>query len=190
MRSNLFKYCAVILGILMICFSSFSCAGKKTPAYLLVGSEDNGWVPSYRAYFSVDGDEAKKISKHRFESLIYDDDIEYKTIAVTLYSTNAYAASSDPSDWEFVEYKDWFDDIDTMDFDTMKKYLKEMGVSYKGEIYIEVLEFDGYTALEVESLSDSTVKDSTSGLFRDGKMIELPKNVTFRSVNDVYRLEN
>lgn len=107
MRSNLFKYCAVILGIVMICFSSFSCAGKKTPAYLLVGSEDNGWVPSYRAYFSVDGDEAKKISKHRFESL-----------------------------------------------------------------------------------SDSTVKDSTSGLFRDGKMIELPKNVTFRSVTDVYRLEN
>lgn len=150
MKKNILKSIALILGTVMIGLCSFSCSSKNPQAYLLEGAEDNGFVAAYRAYFYVDGDEAGKISKHRFEKWIYDDD------------------------------------IDTLEIDTLKEYLEEMGVSYKGNIYIQILEFDEYIALEVECTSDNS-SESASRLFRNGKMLEIPTDVTFRSVDDVYK---
>lgn len=189
MKNRLIKCAVMILVTAMICLCSASCSSKERPKYLLKGSEDNGLVPSYRAYFSIDGNKAEKISESEFEGLIHDDKSDYKLINEDIYSIDAHADSSDPSEWEFEEYKDYFDDIDTLEIDTLKEYLKEMGVSFTGAIHVEIREFDDYTALEVDEMDDITVAASASGLFKNGKMIDIPEDVTFRSVDDVYMLE-
>lgn len=117
----------------------------------------------FRISPSYNGNETEKISESEFEGLIHDDKTDYKLINEDIYSIDAHSDSSDPSEWEFEEYKDYFDDIDTLEIDTLKEYLKEMGASFTsppgfGQYHhTTCLSFRKSDEIEPKSLSASSV---------------------------------
>lgn len=164
-----------------------SCAtGNSRPDYLLEVARDNGFVPAYRAYYAIEGDTIKKISKSRYEKYIYKDD-HYKRFNESFSNYDVVASSEDPAGWEY-ELKYCSDD--PYDTDVLIGHLQDMNVSYTGNVYILVLWFDDYVIVEVTNLDDTnTVLGETFGLFRDGRKLDLPSGTDLSSLRSYYRYE-
>ncbi len=161
-----------------------SCSSGKKPDYLIMAARDNGFVPAYRAYFAVEGDSIRKISSSRYDDLILGKS-DYKMFNETYYTFDVTAETGDPAEWEYVPnpyIEEHYDE------DLLIGQLKETGVSYTGDIYIVITEFDDYTVFQVTNLEDSTWKDTTYAWFRDGRLLDLPKNIELDSLDRFYRL--
>ena len=186
------KYRVIKLICLIIIISSASAllsscmTGKSRPDYLLEGARDNGFVPAYRAYYAIEGDNIKKISKSKYENYIYKDD-HYKSFNESFTNYDVVAGSEDPSEWEY-EIKYYSDD--PYEIDALIGLLQDMNVSYTGNVFILVLWFDEYVIVEVTSLDGTnTVLGETFGLFRDGRKLDLPEGTDLSSIRTYYRYE-
>ena len=181
------KAVAILTLMTLLITGTTACsAGGGKPDYLIRASRDNGFVPAYRAYFAIKDDKLTKISSYRFEKLLYGNS-DYSMIPEEYYSFDVYAETGEPSEWEYEQNK--YNDVQ-YDEEILIGQLEEMGVSYTGNIYILVTEFDDYAVIEVTDLEDdsSTIVSSSYGLFKDGRMLDLPDKIDLSSVNDFYRL--
>lgn len=182
------KLVCMILILSVSCVLLSSCAtSKNRPDYLLEGARDNGFVPSYRAYYAITGDTIKKIPKFMYENYIYKDD-HYKSFNEEFSNYDVVADSPDPSEWD---YELMYYSNEPYDTDDLISHLQDMNVSYTGEVFVLVLWFDEYVIVEVTSLSDNnTVLGETFGLFRNGQMIDLPEGTDLSSIRTYYRYEH
>ena len=184
---RIIKLICLTLIISVVCVLMSSCiSNRNKPDYLLMGAKDNGFVPSYRAYYAITGDTIKKIPQFKYENYIYKDD-HYKSFNEEFSNYDVVADSPDPSEWNF---ELMYYDNEPYDTDALIKHLQDMNVSYMGNVYILVLWFDEYVIVEVTNLDDTnTVLGETFGLFRNGKMIDLPAGTDLSSIRTYYRYE-
>ncbi len=157
------------------------------PDYLLEGARDNGFVAAYRAYTGISGDKVKKIPGFRFENLVYlNKDVEYDHVSYEFHTYHGKAKTADPDTWE-IEQNQY--DEEFFDIPSVVESIKQMGLSYTGNVYILVTEFDDYRIVQVESLGDdnSTILDESFALFRNGSRIDLPENVKLDSIRTIYK---
>ena len=175
-----------LLGIIVAISASLvlaSCSLGKKPDYLIMAARDNGFMPAYRAYFAVDGDSIRKISSFRYDDLILGKS-DYKMFNETYYTFDVTAETGDPAEWEYVPnpyIEDHYDE------DLLVEQLKEIGVSYTGDIYIVITEFDDYTVFQVTRLENRALGENTYAMFRDGRKLDLPKNIKLDSLDCFYR---
>lgn len=183
MGTRIAKIISVITILSVVCMLLASCGNKKMPAYVLEATEDSGIVQAYKAYFELDGNSLKEVRQIRYENLV-ERTSNYTLINFQTYSFKASSTNGNPSDYVYTQSNQ-----DTMAFDkaTLIKYLRKMGVFWTGEIQIQMTEFDGYIILEAWHTDGGTVKEIKTGLFRNSKYIELPKDSSLKSVNKVYK---
>ena len=96
-----------------------SCGSKK-PDYLIGAGRDNGFVPAYRAYFSIQGDKIKKISVLKYERLTLGKESEYDFIRESTYHFyDINADTDDPAYWTYTqnEYEKELYDVDKLKAD-------------------------------------------------------------------------
>ena len=181
MGNKLVKVIGWAAAAAVTCAALTSCGGAETkPDYLIMAAEDNGLIPAYRAYYAVYGDSISNITKGAYENYIYKDD-HYKTIDTSFCNFDVTAGSSDPAEWEY-EVK-YFDE-EPYDTDILKTQLKEMNVHYVGEVFILVTQFDGYTIIEVDNMTDNL---STYGMYKDGKQLTLPAGTDLHELDKFYK---
>ena len=179
-------FCMILIMSVTCALLSSCAADQYKPAYLLEGARDNGFVPSYRAYYAIDGDTIEKISKTRYENYIYKDkDDHYKSFNAEFSNYDIAASTDDPSEWDYeVKYYG----TEPYDTEALKKHLKDMNVSYTGNVYILVYWFDEYSIVQVTNLTDNnTVLGEMFGLFRNGNKIDLPDGTDLSSIRTYYR---
>ena len=183
MGTRIAKIVSVITILSVVCMLLSSCGDKKMPAYVLEAGEDAGLVQVYDAYFELDGYSVKEVRQVRFENLVERTD-SYRLINVLNYNFDAYSTNGNPSDYDLKQSS-----LDRMPFDkaTLIKFLRKLGVFWTGDIKIQLSEFDSYIILEARHTDDNAVTDIKTGLFRNGKLVELPKESSLKSVNKVYR---
>ena len=172
--------------LIISCFLLTSCGEVKSePDYLLEGARDEGLMPSYRAYFAIDNDNITKISKREYEKLLYKKDQEhhYKIVPNKSYSFDVKAGTNKPSEWEFVpsQYNKT-----TYDEEMLKDQLSAMDVSYVGDVYILITEFEGYHIIEVKNMDEHTVMDSQYAIFHDGEKLSTYENIDLSSIRCIY----
>ena len=183
MGARIARIISVITILSVFCMLLTSCGKKKQPAYVLEAREESGIVQAYDAYFELDGNSLKEVKQVRYENLIQRSN-SYAEITFQTYSFKADSANGNPSDFIFTQNA-----TDTMSFDkpTLIKFLRKMGVFWTGEIQIRMSEFDGYIILEAWHTDTSAVTEVKTGLFRNGKYIELPKGSSLKSINKIYK---
>lgn len=183
MGTRIAKIISVITILSVVCMLLSSCGNKKMPAYVLEASEDSGIVQAYKAYFELDGNALKEVRQVRYENLVERTD-KYTQISFQTYSFKASSTNGNPSDFVFTQ-----NSHDTMAFDkaTLIKYLRKMGVFWTGEIQIQMTSFDGYIILEAWHTDGGSATEIKTGLFRNGKYIELPKDSSLKSVTKIYK---
>ena len=161
------------------------------PDYLIECVLDNGFVPAYRAYYTIESDNIRKISHSKYEKYIYDDKKEYGYIPTTYYSFDAFAKTMNPSEWEYEQNE--YDDV-IYDVDTLKTYLLKMQTGYwnmpsalgEDKVYILVTEFDDYAIVEATLLDfQNTVKDSKCAIFHNGNMLTAAKDLDLNSIRSI-----
>ena len=163
-----------------------SCS-KEQPDYLIKGARDNGFVPAYRAYFTLTDGNIKKVSENKFDSFIHSDKIDHEYLGYgEIHTFDAVAVSADPSEWEYEQNK--FDDV-IYDTDILIQRLKNMELDYTGDVYIIITEFDDYSIIQADSLNGNTVLNTHFALFKDGEKLDLPKGIDLSSINEIYRME-
>ena len=64
-----------------------------------------------------------------------------------------------------------------------------MQVYFTGDINIQIIEFDNYTVIEVRQIKDDVIVDVQTGLFKYNSMVELPEEITLKSLWKVYKLK-
>lgn len=162
-----------------------SCGSKK-PDYLIGAGRDNGFVPAYRAYFSIQGDKIKKISVLKYERLTLGKESEYDFIRESTYHFyDINADTDDPADWTYTqnEYEK-----ELYDVDKLKADLKTIGVPFKGKIYIYITTFDEYRIYEIENVDDTgTHLGQKCAVFRNDELLDIPKNMDLSSLRDFYK---
>ena len=62
-----------------------------------------------------------------------------------------------------------------------------MGVFWTGALKIVIYEFDGYSIVEARHVEGTEVLEVITGLFRNGKQINLPGQDTVKSLQKVYK---
>ncbi len=161
--------------------------------YLLKGARDNGFIPAYRAYYSIKDETISKISKFKYDRYIYDDKKEYDYIPTTYYSFDVFAKNMNPSEWEYEQSK--YNEL-IYNIDSLKTYLSEMQTGYwnmpsslRGDkVNIFVTEFDDYTIVEATLVDyQNTIKDSKYAIFHNGNMLAAAKDLDLSSIRSVHR---
>ena len=157
------------------------------PEYLIEGARDNGFVPAYRAYTAISGDHAKKIPSFRFDNLVYiNKDAEYSHVRFEFHTYEGRAESTDPDTWVLEKNKY---DKESFEIPSVIESLKQMDLTYTGDVYILVTEFDDYRIVQAESLGEySTILDESFALFKNGEKLRLPDNVRLDSIRTIYKL--
>ena len=183
MGTRITRIISVITILSVVCMLLSSCGNKKMPAYVLVASEDSGIVQAFNAYFELDGNSLKEVRQVRYENLVERTN-NYTQISFQTYSFKASSTNGNPSDYVFTQ-----DSHDSIAFDkgTLVKYLRKMGVFWTGEIQIRMTAFDGYIILEAWHNDGGAVSEIKTGLFRNSKYIELPKDSSLKSVAKVFK---
>lgn len=186
MKAIKMKTISIILTSFVLCVFLTSCSvNESNPEYLLEGAMDNGFVASYRAYFAIENKSVTKISKTKYENFIYKDkDNHYKIVPKVYYSFDVNAKTKDPSDWEYKQSE--YDD-EIYDIDMLKNQLLEMGISYEGEIGVQITEFDKYYLIEVTSLDDNTIIDSKYAIFHNGEKLSIGDDIDLSSIRDIHK---
>ena len=178
------KITGLITVISIVCLLTVSCGTSGKPSYVLTAGEDNGLVAAYRAYFEIDGNTVNEIQEDRYRNLILKNS-DYMAVNYTTYIYNVDAKSSNVTKWSYTESGY---DTELYNTDKLIKYLKKMDVYYTGDVYIQIMEFDKYTLIEVQNKEGSTVVDISTALFKNGMMVNNPKGVTLKSLDKVYKL--
>ncbi|MCR5213072.1 MAG: hypothetical protein K6E10_01530 [Eubacterium sp.] len=187
MKAIKMKTISIISALFAVCVFLTSCSvNGSNPEYLLEGASDNGFVASYRAYFAIENKSVTEISKTKYENFIYKDkEDHYKIVPQVYYSFEVNAKTKDPSDWEYEQSK--YND-ETYDIDILKNQLLDMGISYEGEIDIQITEFDEYYLIEVTSLDDNnTIIDSKYAIFNNGEKLSMADDIDLSSISDIYK---
>lgn len=177
---------AALIAATVLSFKLYNKIAPK-PDYVIEGARDNGFVAAYRAYTALTDESAKKIPGFRFENLVYSNvDVEYEHVNFDFHTYKGKAETTDPDTWE-IEHNQY--DEEWFDIPSVIESLKKMDLSYTGDVYIIVTEFDDYRIVQVESLGDdnSTILDESFALFRNGSRIELPENVKLDSIRTIYK---
>ena len=183
MKSRITKFICTMLALSFVCLFISSCGSKSSPAYVLEAGQDNGLVASYRAYFELDGTSIAEVREIRFNNLL-EGSVEYAEISHNTYNFDAFAQSSNASDWQYTQNPN---DKAAYDVSKLIKYLKKMGATYTGNIHIQVTEFDEYTAIEVQNIKDNTIGDISTALFRRNTKINFPSGLSLQSLWKVYK---
>ena len=182
MGAKIARIISIITIVSIVCLLISSCDKRKQPAYFLECREDSGIVQSYNAYFELDGNSLKEVKQIRYEGLI-ERTSNYQQITYQTYNIKAVSTNGNPSDYVYTQSS-----TDTIAFEkpTLIKNLRKVGVFWTGEIQIKLTVFDGYMVLEA-SHTDGSVTEYKTGLFRNGKYIEPPKDSSLRSLTTVYK---
>ena len=183
MKRRIATIMSVALVLSALCAAISSCS-KVDADYLIEGARDNGFVAAYRGYFAIDDGSVFEISGNQFDRSVLGDDSQYKSIGYQLITFEAKAERSDPLTWTYEKNKYVSEEYDV---NVLKDQLKQMGVSYTGDVYIITTSFESYTVIEANSLDNNTVMDTTYGLFRDGSKIELPADIEIQDIRTVYK---
>ena len=69
----------------------------------------------------------------------------------------------------------------------LKNQLLEMGISYEGEIGVQITEFDKYYLIEVTSLDDNTIIDSKYAIFHNGEKLSMRDDIDLSSIRDIHK---
>jgi hypothetical protein len=173
-----------ILALSFMCLFLVACGEKKQPQYILMSAENNGLVESYRAYFELDGNNVQSMKEMRFDALIKDTS-NYKLAEVKTYEYEVSATTAKPEDWKFT--KEVTTEKQAFNRKTLIRYLRIMKLPYYGTIRIKVLDFDGYSVVEVWRMDGKTVLDNQSALFKSGHQVNTPANVSLKSLDRVYK---
>ena len=183
MGTKIARIISIITIVSIVCLLISSCDKRKQPAYFLEAREDTSIVQSYRAYFELDGNSLKEVKQIRYESLIERTN-SYQQINYVTYNFNAVSTNGNPSDYVYTQSP-----TDLMAFDkpTLIKSLRKVGVFWTGDIQIRLTVFDGYMVLEASHTDGGTVTEYKTGLFRNGKYIEPPKDSSLKSLTNVYK---
>ena len=172
-----------LLGLLSLVLAS--CASTSiTPAYLVRAKRDEGLLIAYQAHFAIDEDSITKISSHQYESLTLGDNTQYDVIQPEVFSFDIESAGNDPAEWK---YKQNEYDKKSYDINSLVSDLKQMNVSYTGQIYVLITIFDDYKIIEASNLSNNTVLDSRYAIFKSNQMMPTPKNIDLSSLSRFHR---
>ena len=176
------KIISIVTILFIVCVLFCSCGGNKEPSYFLVAQEISGLVKD-EAYFELDGNSVKAAKTVRYDNLIQRTN-HYKEINIQTYSFKAVSTNGNPSDYVYTQ-----NPSDAMAFDkpTLIKDLRKMGVFWTGEIQIKLYAFDSYVIVEAGHTDGGTVTEIKTGLFRNGKYIEPPKDSDLKSIYKVYK---
>ena len=161
------------------------------PAYLIECAEDSGFIPAFRTYYALSGNDIKKISRNEYEGYIYyTKTAPYELVNKEYYSFEATGTDPSPSAWEYTQGK--YND-EPYDIDALKGYLLAMDPGFTttsdgSRIDIGVTGFDDCSIVEATLLNGSSlIIDSKYAVFHDGKMINMPENIELRSIRDIRR---
>ena len=161
----------------------------KEPRYYICARLDNGFIPSYRAYFFIEGSRIKRVSQFRYEySVIFGKRADdYKFFAPGYYVFNIKAKSNDPSGWKIGQSEYEKEKYDT---DALVGLLKKAEITLKGYIQLVLNEFDGYQLIHMvrtDQEGHGTHLGEQSLFFRDGNPIKIGRRIRFDAVRDFYR---
>jgi hypothetical protein len=166
-----------------MCLLLASCGDKRKPAYVILTGERSGLVSNFNAYFELNGNNIEEVREIRYDNLILRTD-DYTLIEYTTYNFEATSTTGNPSDFLYLQKS-----TDAVSFDksTLIKYLKKMGVFWTGALTVSIYEFDGYRIVEARHVEGTEVLEIITGLFRNGKQINLPGQDTIKSLQKVYK---
>ena len=182
-------FICILCGIFLASYDNNSAK----PDYLLEGALDNGFVPVYRAYHTIENDNIRRISKSKYEKYIYNGKKEYGYIPTTYYSFDAFAKNINPSEWEYEQSE--YDDV-IYDINTLKTYLLKMQTGYwnvpsalgEDKVHIIVTEFDDYAIVEANLVDyQNTIKDSKYAIFHNGNMLTAAKDLDLNSIRSIHK---
>ena len=182
MGTKIAKIISIVTILSVVCVLFCSCGEKKEPAYFLEAQETSDLVTN-ETYFELDGNSVKAARDIRYENLIKRTN-HYQEINIQTYSFKAVSTNGNPSDYVYTQ-----NTADSMAFDkhTLIKDLRKMGVFWTGEIQLKLYAFDSYVIIEAEHTDGGTVTEFKTGLFRNGKYIEPPKDSDLKSIYKVYK---
>ena len=182
MGTKFARIISIVTILSVVCVLLCSCGGNKEPAYFLEAQEPSGLVKD-EAYFELDGNSIKAAKTIRYDNLIQRTN-HYQEISIQTYSFKAVSTNGNPSDYVYTQ-----NPTDSMAFDkpTLIKDLRKMGVFWTGDIQIKLYAFDGYVIVEAGHTDGGTVTEIKTGLFRNGKYIEAPKDSDLKSIYKVYK---
>lgn len=183
MRARITKIVSVITVLSVMCLLLASCGDKKKPAYVLLTGEKSGIVSNFTAYFELNGNNIEEVREIRYDNLILRTD-EYTLLDYRTYTFEATSTTGNPSDFLYLQSST---DVAEFNKPTLIKYLKKMGVFWTGALKIVIYEFDGYTIVEARHVEGTEVLEVITGLFRNGKQINLPGQDTVKSLQKVYK---
>ena len=183
MGTKIARIISIITIVSIVCLLISSCDKRKQPAYFLEAREDTSIVQSYRAYFELDGNSLKEVKQIRYDTLIGRSN-NYQEISYQTYNIKAVSTNGNPSDYVYTQSP-----TDKIAFDkpTLIKNLRKVGVFWTGDIQIRLTVFDGYMILEASHTDGNSVTEYKTGLFRNGKYIEPPKDSSLKSLTNVYK---
>lgn len=187
MRTTIIKAISTISTLLFFSVLLTSCGlNESHPEYLIESARDNGFVASYRAYFAIENNNIKKISKGKYEKYIYKDRYDnYKIVPKDFYSFKVNAETKDPAEWE---YESQYSVDKIYDTDVLIAQLKTMGISFEGRVDIEIIEFDDYYLIGVTSIDeDNTITDFRYAVFHNNKKLSMEQNLDLSDIRDIYK---
>ena len=159
--------------------------------YLLSAHSYNGFIVAYQKSFLLQGDKIQTISNFKKDRLTYmSKDDNAKMFSPTRYTYNTAAESSDPETWEYdLGYSSEKEGHDVRELIDL---LKQMGEMQTGYSQILLFKFDDYHLIHISWTSErthGTVLGERSALFRYGKILDIPKKISFCCIAEFYRLE-
>lgn len=187
MRATMSKKFLIIFALFIFCSFLISCSLTESyPEYLIESASDNGFVPSYRAYFAIKDNSIAKTSKAKYEHYIYEDkDNVYKTVSQKFYSFEVNAETEDPAAWE---YEPDYSGDGVYNTDILIQQLQTMKICFKGKVDIEITEFDDYDLISVANMDkDNTVIDSQYTAFHGDEKLSMKEDLDLNSVRNIYK---
>ena len=198
-QMNRLKLAAAFALACGLCLSAVSCVSSgqgsgpaqgggqarvREPAYVIKAKRDNGFISAYQAFFAIDGDSISAISSSRYEDLTLGSDKPYERVSVTTCSFDIYAPGRDPMEWRYEQSQ----------YDT-KRYavqsliwdLKQMGLSYTGDVYVLVTFLDEYKIVKAVNLDGMVVLDESYAVFRNDEPLDLPKGMSLSDLSIFYK---
>ena len=182
------------LSVLLIitCLPLLSCVSAgvaSEPEYLIKAKRDNGFVSAYKAHFALDGENIYKISERKYDALNLDDSSKYKVIQVDSISFDVTASGDDLSKWNVSLPYDYESQANPYTKESLINDLTQMGVTYRGSLYVLVTRFDDYKIVQVTNLDGNSVIDESYTLFKNGSRLPLASNMDLSSIWQVRRLK-
>lgn len=172
------------------CISLVSCVSagiKAEPEYLIKAKRDNGFVSAYKAHFALDGESIYKISEGKYDDLTLGEDSKYKVIQVDSISFDVSATGDDLSKWNVSLPYDYENQANPYTRESLINDLTQMGVTYRGSLYVLVTRFDDYKIVQVANMDGNSVIDESYALFKNGSRLPLSKNIDLSSIWQVRR---